>query len=76
MFIGELLPWKAMKVHHGPISGEVEYTEHEDGTWSFKLTLDDDPVPIESSWNLATKQLAEEEVNYALESASLRKAEG
>ena len=65
-----------MKVSHGPTSGEVEYTEHEDGTWSFTLTLDGDPVPIESTWNLATKKLAEDEVNYALESASLRKAEG
>ena len=57
-------------------NGEVEYTEHEDGTWSFKLMLEDDPVPIESMGNFPTKELAEEQVNYELEAASLRKAEG
>jgi hypothetical protein len=57
-------------------NGDVEYTEHEDGSWSFKLTLEDDPVPIESMGNFPTRELAEEQVNYELEAASLRKAEG
>jgi hypothetical protein len=42
----------------------VEYTNHEDGTWSFKLTFEDDPVPIESTGNFPTEELAEEQVNY------------
>lgn len=57
-------------------NGDVEYTNHEDGTWSFKLTLDDDPVPIESLGNFPTKELAEEQVSYELRAASLRIAEG
>jgi hypothetical protein len=65
-----------MRVTHGPVSGEVDYNEHADGTWSFKLTFDDDPVPLESAWNFATKELAQEQVNYEVEAASLRKAEG
>ena len=65
-----------MHIGNGSVSGDVEYTQHEDGTWSFKLTLDDDPVSIESDWNFATKDLAEEQVQYTLESAALRKAEG
>ncbi len=40
-----------MNISNGTVSGEVEYTEHEDGTWSFKLTLEDDPVAIESMDN-------------------------
>ena len=47
-----------MRVTNGTVSGDVEYTQDEDGTWSFRLTLDDDPVPIEGDWNLATKELA------------------
>lgn len=54
----------------------MEYTEHEDGTWSFKLTFEDDPVPIESVGNFPTKELAEEQVNCELRTASLRIAEG
>jgi hypothetical protein len=54
----------------------VEYTQHEDGSWSFRLTLDDDPVPIESDWKFPSKELAEEQVNYLLDSAVLRIAEG
>jgi hypothetical protein len=38
--------------------------------------LEDDPVPIESMGNFPTRELAEEQVNYELEAASLRKAEG
>ena len=34
-----------MTIGNGTISGDVEYTNHEDGTWSFKLTFEDDPVP-------------------------------
>jgi hypothetical protein len=65
-----------MNVTNGTVSGEVEYTDHEDGTWSFKLALDDNPVPIESTSNFPTKELAEEQVNYELQAASLRNAEG
>jgi hypothetical protein len=65
-----------MTISNGSVSGDVEYTQHEDGTWSFKLTIDDDPVPIEGDWNFATKELAEEQVKYTLDSNALRKAEG
>jgi hypothetical protein len=65
-----------MNISNGTVSGDVEYTNHEDGTWSFKLTLDDDPVPIESMDNFPTKELAQEQVNYELQAASLRIAEG
>jgi len=65
-----------MRISDGAVSGDVEYVQHEDGTWSFRLTLDDDPISIESDWNLATQGLAEEQVNYAMDSAALRKAEG
>jgi hypothetical protein len=66
----------AMNISNGTVSGDVEYINHEDGTWSFKLTFDDDPVPIESTSNFSTKELAEEQVNYELQAASLRNAEG
>ena len=71
-----LLELTAMRISKNEVAGNVEYTKHSDGTWSFVLTLDDDPVPIESTSNFATRELAEEQVNYELESASLRKAEG
>ena len=64
-----------MRITKGAISGEVEYTQHEDGSWSFRLTPDGDPVAIEGL-DFASKELAEEQVNYALESAGLRVAEG
>ena len=65
-----------MKITHSTLSGDVDYTRHEDGSWSFRLTLDDDPVPIESDWNFPSRELAEEQVNYVLASAALRIAEG
>lgn len=65
-----------MIITNGTVSGDVEYTEHEDGTWSFKLTVEDDPVPAESASNFPSKELAEEQVNYELQAASLRIAEG
>ena len=65
-----------MKISRSTVSGDVEYTQHQDGSWSFRLTLDDDPVPIESDWNFPTKELAEEQVNYVLDSAAMRIAEG
>jgi hypothetical protein len=65
-----------MNISNGSVSGDVEYTEHEDGTWSFKLTFEDDPVSIESSGNFPTQELAEEQVSYELQAASLRIAEG
>jgi hypothetical protein len=65
-----------MKISKGMVSGEVDYTLNEDGSWSFRLTLDDDPVPIESDWTFPSKELAEEQVNYELDSAALRIAEG
>jgi hypothetical protein len=65
-----------MNITNGTVSGDVEYTKHEDGTWSFKLTFDDDPVPIESIGNFSTMELAEEQVIYELQAASLRNAEG
>ncbi len=65
-----------MNITNGTVSGDVEYTNHEDGTWAFKLTFEDDPVPIESVDNFPTKELAQEQVNYELQAASLRIAEG
>ena len=65
-----------MKISKSTVSGDVEYTQHEDGSWSFRLTLDGDPVPIESDWNFPSKELAEEQVNYLLDSAVLRIGEG
>jgi hypothetical protein len=65
-----------MIITNGTISADVEYANHEDGTWSFKLTFEDDPVPIESIGTFPTKELAEEQVSYELQAASLRIAEG
>ena len=65
-----------MNITNGTVSGDVEYTEHEDGTWSFSLTFEDDPIAIESTSNFPTKELAQEQVNYELQAASLRIAEG
>jgi hypothetical protein len=65
-----------MRISRSTVSGEVEYAQHEDGSWSFRLMLDDDPAPIESDWTFPSKELAEEQVNYALDSAALRIAEG
>jgi len=65
-----------MKISKSTVSGDVEYTQHEDGSWSYRLTLDDDPVPIESDWNFESKELAEEQVDFVLDSAALRIAEG
>ena len=65
-----------MKISKGIVSGEIEYTQNEDGSWSYRLTLDDDPVPIESDWTFPSKELAEEQVNYELDAAALRIAEG
>ena len=65
-----------MKIRKGTVSGEVEYIQNEDGSWSFRLTLDDDPVPIEGDWTFPSRELAEEQVNYTLDSAALRIAEG
>jgi hypothetical protein len=65
-----------MNITNGTVSGDVEYTNHEDGTWSFRLTFDDDPVPVESMDRFSTKELAQEQVNYELQAASLRNAEG
>jgi hypothetical protein len=64
-----------MRISKSNLSGDVEYTQHENGSWSFRLTLDVDPVPIEN-WDFPSKELAEEQVNYTLESAALRIAEG
>ncbi len=65
-----------MNISNGTVSGDVEFTNHQDGTWSFKLTLEDDPVPIESTSNFSSKELAEEQVQYELQAASMRIAEG
>ena len=65
-----------MTISNGTVSGDVEYTNHEDGTWSFKLTFEDNPVPMESTCNFSTKELAQEQVNYELQASSLRIAEG
>ncbi len=66
----------SMIIDNGTVSADVEYTNHEDGTWSFKLMFEDDPVPIESTSSFPTKELAEEQVKYELQAASLRIAEG
>jgi len=65
-----------MNITNGTVSADVEYTNHDDGTWSFTVTFEDDPVPVESMGNFPTKELAEEQVNYELHAASLRIAEG
>jgi hypothetical protein len=65
-----------MNISKGTVFGEVEYVQNEDGSWSFRLTLDDDRLAIESDWTLPSKELAEEQVNYTLDSAALRIAEG
>jgi hypothetical protein len=65
-----------MNISNGTVSGDVEYTRHDDGTWSFKLTFEDDPVPVESTCSFSSKELAEEQVKYELQAASLRIAEG
>jgi len=65
-----------MNITNGTVSADVEYTNHEDGTWSFKLTIEDDPVSVESAGSFPSKELAEEQVNYELQAASLRIAEG
>jgi hypothetical protein len=65
-----------MRITKGTVFGEVEYTQNEDGSWSFRLTLDDDPVPIQSDWTFPSKELAEEQVSYTLDSIALRIAEG
>jgi hypothetical protein len=65
-----------MQITNGTVSADVDYTDHEDGTWSFKLTFEDDPVPIESVGSFPTKELAEEQAGYELHAASLRIAEG
>ena len=65
-----------MNITNGTVCGEVEYINHEDGAWSFKLTIEDDPVPIESTGNFPTQELSEEQVNYELQAASLRIAKG
>ena len=65
-----------MNISNGTVSGDVEYTEHDDGTWTFKLTLEDDPVSIESLDTFPTKEQAHEQVIYELQAASLRNAEG
>jgi hypothetical protein len=67
---------ESMHITNGTVSADVEYTEHEDGTWSFKLTFEDDPVSVESVDSFPAKELAEEQVNYELQAASLRIAEG
>ena len=65
-----------MNITNGTVSADVEYIQHKDGMWSFRLTFEDDPVPIESTSNFPTKELAEEQVNYEFQAASLRNAEG
>jgi len=65
-----------MNISNGAVSADVEYTNHEDGTWSFILTFEGDPVPIESIERFPTKELAQEQVSYELQAASLRNAEG
>jgi hypothetical protein len=65
-----------MNISNGTVSGDVDYTSHEDGTSSFKLTPEDDPVAIEGRDNFPTKELAQEQVNYELQAASLRIATG
>jgi hypothetical protein len=65
-----------MHISSGIVSADVEYTNHEDGTWSSRLTFEDGTVPIGSVGNFSTKQLAEEQANYEVQAASLPIAEG
>lgn len=65
-----------MNITNGAVSADVEYAKREDGSWTFLLTFDDDPVAIESMGSFPTRELAEEQVNYELQAASVRNAEG
>ena len=59
-----------VKINKGMVSGEVDYTQNEDGSWSFRLTLDDHPVPIKSDWTFPSKELADQQVKLYAEFSS------
>jgi len=66
-------------ITNGHLSGNVKYVEHDDGTWSFRLTIyvsEEPPILIESNGHFASKDGAKEQVLYALDiEAETRRAE-
>jgi hypothetical protein len=56
-------------ITNGQLSGNVEYIEHEDGTWSFRLTIyvsEEPPILIESNGHFTSKADAKEQTLHAL----------
>jgi hypothetical protein len=64
---------------NGQLSGNMEYIEHEDETWSFRLTIyvsEEAPILIESTSRFASRDLAKQQARYALDTeAEKRMAE-
>jgi hypothetical protein len=55
---------------NGQLSGNVEYIEHKDETWSFRLTIyvsQEMPIVIESTSRFRSKDVTREEARYALD---------
>jgi hypothetical protein len=58
-----------MNITNGQLSRNVEYMEHDDGTWSFRLTIyvsEEPPILIESNDHFASKDGAKQQVLHAL----------
>jgi hypothetical protein len=58
-----------LNITNGHLSGNVNYIEHDDGTWSFRLTIyvsDEPPIVIESNGHFASKDGAKQQVLHAL----------
>jgi hypothetical protein len=56
-------------ITNGQLSGNVEYMEHDDETWSFRLTIyisAEPPILIESKGHFASKDGAKQQVLHAL----------
>ncbi len=61
---------------NGQLSGNVKYVEHDDGTWSFRLTVyisEEAPIQIESTSRVLSKDDAKEQARYALDIESERR---
>jgi hypothetical protein len=64
---------------NGQLSGNVEYIEHDDETWSFRLTIyvsEEAPILIESTSRVLSKGDAKEQARYALDIESERRKPG
>jgi hypothetical protein len=63
-------------ITNGRLSGNVKYIEHDDGTWSFRLTIyvsEEPPILIESNGHFASKDGAKEQVLYALDTEAKKR---